>query len=130
MAYCFGQLCISCDTCQYIYGTHCLSIWFLAEPSCCSELATYDVADIFFRGSHPRAACFYVQVMDQIEGVNGALLPWEGDRLTDAVRSKLRLFKGALLQLLHRDPLQRPSMREFCRTCSHVLGETTIGDET
>ena len=39
------------------------------------------------------------------------------------VRSQLRLFKGALLQLLHRDPAQRPSMQDFCRTCAHVLGD-------
>jgi hypothetical protein len=28
-----------------------------------------------------------MQIMDQIEGVNGQLLPWEGDRLTPQVRS-------------------------------------------
>ena len=63
-----------------------------------------------------------VQIKDQIQGVNGALLPWEGERLTPRVKSQLRLFQDSLLKLLHRDPLQRPSMAQFCRTCSHMLG--------
>lgn len=63
--------------------------------------------------------------MDQIEGVNGEMLPWEGERLTDHVKSQLRLFQGSLLQLLHRDPHNRPSMKDFCRTCSHILGDQT-----
>lgn len=69
-----------------------------------------------------------MQIMDQIEGVNGEMLPWEGERLTPQVRSQLRLFQDALLQLLHRDPLQRPSMAQFCRTytlphvCTHPRG--------
>jgi hypothetical protein len=41
------------------------------------------------------------------------------------VRSKLRLFQDALLQLLHRDPEKRPSMKQFCHTCALVLGEQT-----
>jgi hypothetical protein len=39
------------------------------------------------------------------------------------VRSKLRLFQDALLQLLHRDPAKRPSMKQFCHTCATILGE-------
>ena len=41
------------------------------------------------------------------------------------VQGKLRLFRGALLQPLHRDPHQRPSMAHFCRTCSKMLGDHT-----
>jgi hypothetical protein len=142
-----------------------------------------------------------MQIMDQIEGVNGQLLPWEGKRLTPQVRitsailcqlcwpipvlvqvvcyhvnsgrgmfsllaeslstcvflfqgksqslwlrvrlckqntkfiagmaslqvkSKLTLFQGALLQLLHRDHRKRPSMQQFCCTCGSILGEHTI----
>jgi hypothetical protein len=39
------------------------------------------------------------------------------------VRSQLRLFQDALLQLLHRDPRRRPSMQQFCSTCASILGE-------
>jgi hypothetical protein len=49
-----------------------------------------------------------------------------GDYLAQVqVRSKLRLFQDALLQLLHRDPEKRPSMKQFCHTCALVLGEQT-----
>ena len=75
----------------------------------------------------PASGCVYkcavcVQIKDQIQGVNGAVLPWEGERLTERVKGQLRLFQDALLQLLHHDPLQRPSMAQFCRTCSRMLG--------
>lgn len=30
-----------------------------------------------------------MQIMDQIEGVNGEMLPWEGERLSEAVRSSI-----------------------------------------
>lgn len=66
--------------------------------------------------------------MDQIESSGGERLPWEGERLTEHVRGQLQLFQGALLQLLHRDPRQRPSVREFCRTCGHMLGDPTATD--
>lgn len=66
-----------------------------------------------------------MQIMDQIQGVNGEMLPWEGERLTPQVKSKLRLFHGTLLQLLHREPEERPSMKQFCRTCAKVLGDHT-----
>lgn len=69
-----------------------------------------------------------MQIMDQIEGVNGEMLPWEGERLTPNVRSKLRLFQDALLQLLHRDPEQRPSMKQFCRTCAGILGDNSVAE--
>lgn len=51
-----------------------------------------------------------------------------GERLTPQVRSQLRLFQESLLQLLHRDPLQRPSMAQFCRTCARILGEQSVAD--
>ena len=66
-----------------------------------------------------------MQIMDQIQGVGGEGLPWEGERLTPQVQGRLRLFRGELLQLLHRDPLQRPSMAQFCRSCARVLGDLT-----
>lgn len=65
--------------------------------------------------------------MDQIQGVNGEQLPWEGERLTVRVMSQLRLFQDAL-KLLQRDPEQRPSMVQFCRTCSHMLGGVSVSE--
>ena len=69
-----------------------------------------------------------MQIMDQIEGVNGEVLPWEGERLTPQVKSQLRLFQDALLQLLHRDCAQRPSMAQFCRTCARIVGDQSVAD--
>lgn len=66
-----------------------------------------------------------MQVMNELAGTEGAELPWEGIRLTPQIQNKLQLFQGSVLQLLHRDPAQRPSMRQFCRICSKVLGENT-----
>ena len=67
---------------------------------------------------------FKMQVMDRIEGLNGLTLPWEGD-LTPAVRRQLGIFRGSVLQLLARDPAQRPSMEEFCMSCDRVLAGST-----
>lgn len=61
--------------------------------------------------------------MDQLEGVNGEMLPWEGERLTKQINRNLRLFKGTLLQLLSRDPRERPSMSQFYRSCARILGD-------
>lgn len=41
------------------------------------------------------------------------------------VRGKLGRFKNFLLALLHKNPLQRPSMDEFCRRCERALGAAT-----
>lgn len=65
------------------------------------------------------------QIMDQIEGVNGGHLPWEGDRLTRGTMQQLKMFQGEVLRLLDRDPLRRPSLRAFHRTCRSVLGDVS-----
>lgn len=62
-----------------------------------------------------------VQVMDQIQGVNGGEMPWEGSRLTREKRNALGVFRDSLLMLLNRDPALRPSMAQFCETCNLVL---------
>jgi hypothetical protein len=67
-----------------------------------------------------------MQVMDQIEGHNGKLLPWEGDNMTAETRSCLGLFKESLLTLLSRDPALRPSMDLFHTTCANMLAGNTI----
>ena len=69
----------------------------------------------------------HVQVMDRIEGMNGQQLPWEGTDLTPAHRRRLGVFKASIVQLLARDPAQRPSMQHFCDSCNRVLaGSTTV----
>jgi hypothetical protein len=68
-----------------------------------------------------------VQVMDRIQGLNGKELPWEGARLTPTARRQLGIFKNSVMQLLSRDPAERPSMEQFCVTCNSVLaGSTTV----
>lgn len=53
-------------------------------------------------------------------------LPWE-QRATDDALRKLGAFKGPVLQLLHRDPTRRVSLRHFCDTCNGLfVSRTTI----
>jgi hypothetical protein len=68
-----------------------------------------------------------MQVMDQIQGLKGRQLPWEGANLTAVNRSRLGIFRGSVLMLLSRDPAKRPSMQQFCETCDRVLaGSSTV----
>jgi serine/threonine protein kinase len=62
-----------------------------------------------------------MQAMDRIEGLNGKQLPWEGQGNTRAIRKRLGIFKAPIISLLSRDPLERPSMAEFCNSCNRVL---------
>lgn len=62
--------------------------------------------------------------MDRIEGLNGLKFPWEGT-MSPAVRRQLGVFRDSVLQLLARDPEQRPSMEEFCLSCDRVLAGST-----
>jgi hypothetical protein len=72
-----------------------------------------------------------MQVMDQIQGKDGQLLPWEGERMNAAVKQKLGIFRHTVLHLLQREPAKRKSMAEFCETCNRVLsGTTTVGRES
>lgn len=65
--------------------------------------------------------------MDQIEGVGGKGLPWEGANLTAQHRRCLGIFKASVTTLLSRDPSKRPSMKQFCDSCDRVLaGNTTV----
>jgi hypothetical protein len=63
--------------------------------------------------------------MDRIEGLNGQELPWEGGGITPAIRRRLGIFKTPIISLLSRDPLERPSMSEFCDSCNWVLAGST-----
>jgi hypothetical protein len=66
-----------------------------------------------------------MQMMDRIQGLKGKELPWEGKGITPAIRRRLGIFKAPIISLLSRDPLERPSMSEFCDTCNRVLAGST-----
>ena len=66
-----------------------------------------------------------MQVMDRIEGMHGLQLPWEDACMTAANRRKMGVFRGCVMELLSRDPSQRPSMEQFCESCDRVLAGTT-----
>eukprot|EP00892_Ulva_mutabilis_P008949 jgi/Ulvmu1/6426/UM003_0055.1 len=68
------------------------------------ELLTGHPAFNFLNGSKEAYA--------QLRG--DALLPWEGDRLTDAVRQKLGVLRTPILQTLSRDAAARPPCSVFC----------------
>lgn len=53
-----------------------------------------------------------VQAYTQLRG--DAPLPWEGERLTDAVRAKLGVLRSPILETLNRDPAARPPCSVFC----------------
>lgn len=53
-------------------------------------------------------------------------LPWEDGTDEAAERlEKLGVFKGAVMQLLNRDPQQRPSMQRFYDACNRVFSSRT-----
>ena len=54
-------------------------------------------------------------------------LPWEGDlaKKNPAARRRLGLFREPILSLLHRDPAQRASLADFCRTTNTVFSSPT-----
>jgi hypothetical protein len=64
--------------------------------------------------------------MKQLRGA--ALLPWE-DELSDKQQRGLGAFKGLVLQLLHRDPEQRISMKRFHAACTHLVSGHTATEE-
>ena len=66
--------------------------------------------------------------MNEIEGLNGRQLPWEGGNLTADVRSKLGIFRGDILKLLERDPERRLGVGAFCTSCSRILAASSHVD--
>lgn len=52
-----------------------------------------------------------------IEGVHGLHLPREVT-LPTGIRTRLGVFRSNVLKLLARDPAERPSMEEFCKSCA------------
>jgi hypothetical protein len=64
--------------------------------------------------------------MDQVQGKEGSMLPWEGQCMDRETRHKLGVFKKILMDLLQRDPAERKSMADFCGTCNRILAGTTV----
>lgn len=52
-------------------------------------------------------------MMDQIEGLQGAELPWEAGSLTVQHHQRLGIFAGSLPSVLARDPALRPNMKHL-----------------
>ena len=64
-------------------------------------------------------------LMQVIARLKGEMpLPWEGE-LTAAVVRHLGTFRGPVLQLLHRDPAHRISMRRFHIACTKLFAART-----
>jgi hypothetical protein len=63
--------------------------------------------------------------MDCIEGLNGQELPWEGEGITTVIKRRLGIFKTPTINLLSRNPSERPSMSQFCESCYWVLAGST-----
>ena len=68
-----------------------------------------------------------MQVMSQILGEQEAA--WEAKATTPSLLKTLGHFRGAVLSLLARDAMARPSMAEFQLACNRVLS-STITDHT
>ena len=62
-----------------------------------------------------------MQVVAQLLG--NKPLPWESMSTED--RRKLGAFRGPILQLLNRDPSQRPTMPEFYHACNSIFSTST-----
>ena len=54
-------------------------------------------------------------------------LAWEGDlaEKNSTARRRLGLFREPILSLLHRDPAQRASLEDFCKTTNNVFSSPT-----
>ena len=54
-------------------------------------------------------------------------LPWEGNLAVKnpTARRRLGLFREPILSLLHRDPLRRASLADFCKTTNTVFSSPT-----
>jgi hypothetical protein len=66
-----------------------------------------------------------MQVIEQLRG--DVALPWEGEMSLKQQRG-LGPFQGPVLQLLHRDPAQRMSMKRFHAACTHLFSARTTAE--
>ena len=67
----------------------------------------------------------HMQVMARL--LSKQELAWEGDlaEKNSTARHRLGLFREPILSLLHRDPAQRASLAEFCKTTNNVFSSPT-----
>lgn len=65
-----------------------------------------------------------VQVYSQLLGEEP--LPWEGDRLTSAMRKSLGIFRSNVLRLLDRNPAKRMTMQQFANACDAIFDSRTM----
>lgn len=80
--------------------------------------------DLLGYGVGTVSASVLLQVMAQLAGEKR--LPWEeGTEEATERLEKLGVFKGAVMQLLNRDPQQRPSMQRFYDACNRVFSSRT-----
>lgn len=61
-----------------------------------------------------------MQAYVQLKG--DAPLPWEGERLTPAVRGKLGILRTPILETLNRDASARPPCSVFCDRLRAAFG--------
>lgn len=64
-----------------------------------------------------------VQVVAQILG-EGAQLPWEDEEVARLLLRPAGRLRAVVLQMLHRDPLQRLPVSSFMQNCSSALAIT------
>eukprot|EP00892_Ulva_mutabilis_P004444 jgi/Ulvmu1/2371/UM130_0002.1 len=98
---------------HYIESAPALDTWSLGVMA--FELLTGAPAFKFLSDGRGR-------VMQRLRG--DLPLPWEGE-LSLEVRRHLGTFKDAILKLLHREPAQRISMREFHISCTKLFAART-----
>lgn len=65
-----------------------------------------------------------LQAVAQLKGEQE--LPWEDAETAAAALRKLGMLRGAVLQLLHRDPTQRATARQFHTACSQAFAEGAV----
>lgn len=71
---------------------------------------------------HKNESRVCLQVIAQLRG--DLMLPWEGEMSAHTAR-QLGAFKGPVLQLLHRDPGLRVSMKRFYTACTKIVASRT-----
>lgn len=67
-----------------------------------------------------------MQVYSQLLGDEP--LPWEGERLTAAMRKSLGIFRTNVLRLLDRNPSKRMTMQQFANACDAIFDSRTIAN--
>eukprot|EP01025_Chloroclados_australasicus_P045677 TRINITY_DN50092_c1_g1_i2.p1 TRINITY_DN50092_c1_g1~~TRINITY_DN50092_c1_g1_i2.p1 ORF type:complete len:130 (-),score=8.67 TRINITY_DN50092_c1_g1_i2:535-924(-) len=64
------------------------------------------------------------EIMDMLAGDEGSL-PWEGENLTKEKARQLGILRKPILQMLTRNPEERPSMLEFKQMLENIFSSNT-----